>query len=189
MGASLAVPTILTILVSSVLIASSMTTADAAIFMKIEGIDGEVIEAEHVGWIEVDSFQFGVGRAIGPPDAGGVRVTSSPSVSDISVTTTMSKASPLIFTEAVLGDKGVLVEIDFTKTAGGKQVVFSHYVLTGTLISQYSVSASGDKAAPPPSESISLNFLKIEWTFTPFDAGGTPGTPIPASFDLRTGTA
>ena len=184
MGASLAVPAILTILVSSVLISSSMTTADAAIFMKIEGITGDVTEVNHVGWIDVASFQFGVGRAISL--TGGVRDVGATSVSDITITTAMSIASPAIFTEAVAGTTGKEVMIDFTKTAGGKQVVFSHYVLTSTLISQYSVSASGD--AGTPSESISLNFLKIEWIFTPFDAMGNPGTPIPASFDLVTGT-
>jgi len=186
MGASLAVPAILTILVSSVLIASSMTTADAAIFMKIAGIDGEVVEENHPGWIEVDSFQFGVSRVISL--TGGVRDVGATSVSDITVTTAMSKASPAIFTEAVLETTGKQVMIDFTKTAGGKQVVFSHYVLTSTLISQYSVSAVGNNAGAA-SESISLNFLKIEWTFTPFDAAGNPGTSIPVSFDLTTGMA
>jgi len=186
MGASLVVPAILTILVSSVLIASSMTTADAAIFMKIEGIKGDVTEDGHVDWIDVNSFQFGVGRAISP--AGGAeRVVGDTSVSDITVTTTMSIASPAIFTDAVVGT-GKEVMIDFTKTVGESSVVFAHYVLTDALISQYSVSAAGDNTGAA-SESISLNFVKIEWSFTPFDAGGTPGDPIPASFDLRTGTA
>jgi len=188
MGASLAVPAILTILVSSVLITSSMTTADAAIFMKIEGITGDVTEVNHVGWIDVDSFQFGVGRAISSPVGGAERVVGATSVSDITITTAMSIASPAIFTEAVAGTTGKEVMIDFTKTAGGSSVVFAHYVLTSTLISQYSVSAVGDNAGVA-SESISLNFLKIEWTFTPINPDGTSGgDPVSASFDLSTGT-
>ncbi len=187
MRTSLVIPAILTILVSSVLISSSMTTADAAIFMKIEGIEGEVTENGHEGWIEVDSFQFSASRAISETASGGRGTISVTSFSDIAITTALSKASPAIFTQAVLGDKGISVMIDFTKTTAGKADTFAKYLFTNTLISSYGISAvSGADSAP--SETISLNFVKIDFSFIPFNADGTAGASIDATFDRSTGT-
>ncbi len=41
-----------------------------AIYMKFGDVKGEVTEDKHKGWIELNSFQFGVGRAVSS-GAGG----------------------------------------------------------------------------------------------------------------------
>jgi type VI secretion system secreted protein Hcp len=48
------------------------------------------------------------------------------------------------------------------------------------MLSGYSVSSGGDK----PTESISLNFTKIETKITPQKDDGTPGTAYPVTYDL-----
>ena len=54
-----------------------------AIYMKWDGIDGAVTTKEFEKWIELDSFQFGVGRAIGTAARGAAtREASEPSISD-----------------------------------------------------------------------------------------------------------
>jgi type VI secretion system secreted protein Hcp len=54
---------------------------------------------------------------------------------------------------------------------------------TGTfIIDGYSVSSGGDR----PSESISMNFTKIEYKYTPFDDQHKAGTPVPVTYDLAT---
>jgi type VI secretion system secreted protein Hcp len=129
-----------------------------AIFMKFGAMDGEVTALKYEKWIELQSFQWGVGRGISAGVGGASkREASAPSVSEITVTKTMDAFSPLALQEA-LGGKGVTVKIELTRTdAKGNHVAFKKYVLDGTMISGYSLSSGGDR----PSESISLNFSKV----------------------------
>ncbi|WP_431280538.1 Hcp family type VI secretion system effector [Humitalea sp. 24SJ18S-53] len=137
-----------------------------AIFMKYGDVKGETTQTTHKEWIEVSSFQWGVGRGISSGVGGGSkRESSAPSVSEIVVTKTFDIASPLMLKEAI-GGKAVTVKIELTQTDNsGKHVSFQKYVLSDTLISGYSVSSGGDR----PSESISLNFAKFDSEYLNID--------------------
>lgn len=137
-----------------------------AIFLKYGSIKGETTQVTHKDWIEVNSFQFGVGRGISSGVGGGSkREASAPSVSEITLTKTMDIASPLLLKDAI-GGKAVEVKIELTQTDNsGKHVAFQKYILTNTLISGYSISSGGDR----PSESLSLNFTKIDSEYLDID--------------------
>jgi type VI secretion system secreted protein Hcp len=137
-----------------------------AIFLKYGDIKGETTQVTHKEWIEVNSFQFGVGRGISSGVGGGSkREATAPSVSEITVTKTMDVASPLLLKEAI-GGKAVTAKIELTQTDNkGTHVSFQKYILTNTLVSGYSVSSGGDR----PSESLSLNFTKIDSEYLKID--------------------
>ena len=130
-----------------------------AIFLKYGDIKGETTQLTHKEWIEVNSFQFGVGRGISSGVGGGSkREATAPSVSEITMTKTMDISSPLLLKDAV-GGKAVTAKIELTQTDNsGKHVSFQKYILTNALISGYSLSSGGDR----PSESLSINFTKID---------------------------
>ena len=145
-----------------------------------EAIKGNVTEEGHKGWIELSSFQWGVGRGIASPTGHSAnRESSAPSVSEITVSKAVDSSSNKLLTEALQGE-GVTVEIDFCKTEKGKLEVYIQYTLTNCMISGYSLSSGGDR----PSESISLNFTKIESKFVPEDAEGKAGSPETVKYDL-----
>ena len=155
-----------------------------AIFLEIEDIDGSVTAAGHEDWIEVDSLQWGVGRAI----ASGIgtaadRESSKPSISEISLSKMMDASSPLIFTEACVG-VSQLVTIHLCKTGEEDLETYMEYELTNCMISGYSVSSGGDR----PTETISLSFTQMVMTYTPSDSEGAGGDPIPAGYDMELGT-
>ncbi len=153
-----------------------------AIYIKYDGIDGEVTQDDHKKWIEVHSFQFGVGRGISTPTGNAAnRESSHASVSEVVVTKVMDSASPKLFTESAAGKDGKKVEIHFVST-GDPGLTYAQYTLEDTLISGYSVSSGGER----PQESISLNFTKVEFKMTPHDDKNAPGTPITVSYDLAT---
>lgn len=137
-----------------------------AIFLKYGDIKGETTQLTHKDWIEVNSFQFGVGRGISSGVGGGSkREATAPSVSEIVVTKSMDIASPLLLKDAI-GGKAVTAKIELTQTDNsGKHVSFQKYILTNTLISGYSLSSGGDR----PSESLSLNFTKIDSEYLDID--------------------
>jgi type VI secretion system secreted protein Hcp len=150
------------------------------IFMKVEGIDGDVTAAGHEKWIEVNSLQWGIGRGIGSPTGGDKeREASAPSISEVVVTKTTDIASPKLM-EAALWGEGVKVDIDLCKTDKDKLEPYMQYTLEDTLVSGFSVSSGGDR----PSESISLNFTKIIYTHIPQKDKNETGDPIKVGYDL-----
>ncbi|MBA4150655.1 MAG: type VI secretion system tube protein Hcp [Verrucomicrobia bacterium] len=158
----------------------------AAIYLKLEGIDGESTSLAFPKMIQVDSVQWGSGRGISMPKAGGDREVSAASVSEINLSKPMDKASLPIFREAVAGQTGKAATIYFTSTAGGGQeTAYYEITLSDVLVSSFSQGSGGDR----PSESLSLNFTKIALKYTPQGAEGKSGTAINASYDLTTGKA
>ncbi|HXT81678.1 MAG TPA: type VI secretion system tube protein Hcp [Acetobacteraceae bacterium] len=151
-----------------------------AIYMKYGSIDGSVTTEGFAKWIECNSFQWGVGRAIGSAARGATtREGSEPSLSEIVVTKAMDKASPKLLQDAWGGTMDSKVTIKFTTTTKNKVEDFLIYELENTGLSGYSVSSGGDT----PSESLSLNFSKITETFKGLDPK-TSGTPETVGYDL-----
>ncbi len=124
-------------------------------------IKGNVTEKGHTDWVEVNSFQWGVGRGIGSPVGRAAnREASAPSISEITVTKSMDKASFAFLQEALKG-VGLEATIHFCTTDKGSLRTYAEYKLTNCMISGYSTSSGGDR----PSESLSINFTKIEFMF------------------------
>lgn len=145
-----------------------------AIYMKYGSIAGSVTTDGFKDWIQLNSFQWGVGRAVSVPHgAEDTREGSEPSVSEVVVTKRMEKASPKLWQDAVGGDFGATVTIRFTSTTKDKVESYLEYTLSNTGLSGYSCSAGSDD---PPQESLSLNFAKVTWKYGALDAktGGTP---------------
>jgi len=151
-----------------------------AIYMKYGSIKGPVTTDGFKGWIELDSFQWGVGRNVGTAARGSTsREHSEPSLSEIVVTKRSDIASPKLFLDAVGGKLDTKVEIKFTTTTKGKVDTFLAYELENTGLSGYSLSSGGDM----PTESLSLNFTKVKETFTGMDPA-VSGSPETVGYDL-----
>jgi type VI secretion system secreted protein Hcp len=153
------------------------------IYIKYGDIKGDVTAEGHKGtdgWVEVGSFQFGIGRGISSPTGGSVdRESSAPSVSEIVVTKVMDKSSYRWMEESLWGE-GVNVQIDFCKTDKDKLEVYASYKLENCMVSGYSVSSGGDR----PSESISLNFTKILYEFHEMKAKNEKGESPKTGWDI-----
>jgi type VI secretion system secreted protein Hcp len=148
--------------------------------MKYGTVKGNVTEEGHKDWIQLSSFQWGVGRGISSPTGhSSNRESSAPSVSEITVSKATDVATDGLLDAALQGE-GVKVEIDFCKTEKGKLEVYLKYDLEDCMISGYSISSGGDM----PSESISLNFTKIETAFTAELASGKAGEKKRIIYDI-----
>jgi type VI secretion system secreted protein Hcp len=154
-----------------------------AIFGKFDGIEGDATHQAHKNWVDIDTLQFGVGRAISTPTGRAAnRESSAPSVSEVTISRHTDKASPLFFKESVTGASSKKVQIDLT-TTGDPGDTYLTYTLEDVLVSGYSQSANGGDR---PMETISLNFAKIEVKYTPYDKDHKPGSPVITSYDLAT---
>jgi type VI secretion system secreted protein Hcp len=132
-----------------------------AIYMKYGDIKGQTTTDGFKDWITLGSCQMGAGRGIASAKGRGAnREGSEPSISEIVVTKEWDAASSSkLFEEAVSGLMDRKVEIHFTTTEAAKQQAFLIIKLSDTCVSSYSTSSGGEGK---PSESLSLNFAKIE---------------------------
>jgi type VI secretion system secreted protein Hcp len=138
------------------------------IYMNYNSIPGSVTAKGFEKWIEVNSFQWGVGRGLSSPTgASADREASAPSISDITITKEADIASHKLLSESLWGE-GVTVKLAFTTTVKDKTDEYIGYELTNTMISGYSVSSGGDR----PHESLSLNFTKFQVKFKENESTG-----------------
>ncbi len=152
-----------------------------AIYVKYGDIKGNATHEEHKDWLDITSMQWGAGRAISTPVGSAFnREASEPSISEITLTKLMDVSSVSLFQEACTGHDGKDCTIHLVST-GKPGRTYAEYKLTNTLVSGYSCSTGGDR----PTESISLNFTKIEFKHTAYDEKGK-GTPASAHYDLAT---
>ena len=156
------------------------------IYIKYGDIKGDVSADGHKGsdgWVEINSFQWGVGRGISSPTGGSAdRESSAPSVSEITITKPMDVSSYRWLEEALTGE-GVDCTIDFCKTDKGTLETYASYQLSDCMVSGYSVSSGGDS----PSESLSLNFTKIIYSYTAMTAKNEGGESPKTGYDIALG--
>ena len=143
-------------------------------------IKGDSTIKNHENWININSFQLGVGRAITSSGGGKDRDTSSPSFSEVTLTKQTDIASSDLFMQAVCGKSLGKAEIHFVQTDGdAADQVYLKYELDEAIISNYSLSSSGER----PQESFSINFTKITKQYDAF-SGDKKTTGTPKKWDL-----
>lgn len=150
------------------------------IYMKFGGIDGDVTTDGYKGWIELNSFQYGVGRSVSSGSGGNTRESSAPNISEIVVTKHFDKSSAKLYQDSVAGTFDTKVEIKMNTTTKNKTETFLTFELSDCGVSSYSLSSGGDA----PMESLSLNFIKIMVTPTPLDKSGQIKKGDVVSYDL-----
>ena len=149
-----------------------------AIYLKLEPIKGSVTDSKFKDQIELQSFQWGAGLGVGSA-RGGDRTTSEPSVSEITATKQLDKASEGLFKQLLMGEPVAKGTISFTAAIKGESVAYAVLDLEDVIISGYSQSSGGDF----PSESISLNFTKFVYSFSGRD-DKQASSPVRLTYDL-----
>ena len=148
--------------------------------MKFGSIPGDVTTDGYKDWIELNSFQYGVGRSVSSGAGGNTRERSAPNISEIVVTKHFDKASAKLYQDSVAGTFDTKVEIKMNTTTKSKTETFLAFELVDCGVSSYSLSSGGDN----PMESLSLNFLKVIVTPTPLDKSGQIKKGDVVSYDL-----
>lgn len=151
-----------------------------AIYMQYKGIDGDATQSGFQNWIKIESFQFGVGRGITTQTGAALnREATEPSVSEVTVTKLLDKASGPLMQNVCTEKKGADCKIAFV-SQGDPGEKYLEYTLTNTLISGLSINSGGDR----PSESVSLNFTKVEIEVKPLATDNTAEGPFKFAYDI-----
>ncbi|MBV9834704.1 MAG: type VI secretion system tube protein Hcp [Alphaproteobacteria bacterium] len=154
------------------------------IYMKFEGIDGDVTAANHEKWIELHSVQWGSSRNVATTGEANHRTKSAVNVNEVVVTKDRCSASGKIWRAQLMNDAKT-VTIDWVTTSQGGQTVYQSLKLTQALVSSFSQNAHADAA---PLEQISFNMTEIELTaYTMAKEGTKASMPFVQSHNLSKG--
>jgi type VI secretion system secreted protein Hcp len=156
------------------------TAARNAAYLKIDGVPGSSTDPQHAGWIEVSSFSWGASNTEAAAQGSG-GATGKAKLSSIQITKKLDAASPVLFQALSTGRhyKEVVIEL---RKSGGQGSPYYQVTMTDVLVAADKTSA-GDR----PTESLTLNFTKIEVKSSQQKSDGTPGTytTAPDGWDIR----
>src|SRR3989339_365348 len=123
------------------------------VFIEIDGVQGS---STHVNAMDILSWSFGASNptSVGSGGAGAGKV----SMQDFHFTKRIDKASPMLYSSLAKGEhiKNAVLHVRRGNTD------YLKIELSDVLISSYELSGSGGDM---PTESVSLNFAKIEFSY------------------------
>lgn len=153
-----------------------------AIFLKLEGFDGEAKDEAHKDEIEISSWNWGMVQessgAVGMGSAVG-----KVSVQDLNVTKSMDKTSPKLALACCVGTRIPSGEL-FVQRAGEDKVQAIRIEMKNILVSSYSVSDGADTGILPQ-ESLTLSIKWFKYVYTPQDEKGEAMAEVENSFDIE----
>lgn len=153
--------------------AASLHAADT-IYMQVPGIKGESTSKSHSGWINVYSMQNCISNS------------GKASGCEISISKDFDVASTYVYSY-LLNGKGIgtsKVLVDVCGFPGGVELCY--YKLELRNVRFTGASTSGASGGTRVSESLSMAFDAIKWTYYPNWYTGTPGTPVTQCWDFTT---
>ena len=153
-------------------------------YIKLPDIDGEVQTNEHEKWIEVYSVSLPIFRSIGEGAKGAQRRQGNTSLGDFVVTKELDSSSPKLAAAVAQGTHMDEVLVHMLSTINGDEKLVLEIKLSNVVPSGYSFSGMGNMN-PRPTETLSMNYTKIEWNYKAYDDMGGDAGNFPASYDTE----
>jgi type VI secretion system secreted protein Hcp len=153
-------------------------------YIKIPDVTGEVNEQNHQQWVEVNSVSLPIFRSIQNGAVGVGRSNGETTLGDISVYKTWDSSTPSLAAAVANGKYKDEVLIHLCSTINNQNVTNLELKLKNVILSSYSFSATGDQS-PVPSESLTLNYTDVEWTYKKFDTQGNEAGNFPATYSTE----
>jgi type VI secretion system secreted protein Hcp len=174
-------------------------------FLKIDGIEGESQDAKHKNEIDIESFSWGETNSASAAHGGGGGGAGKVSAQDFHFVMRFNKASPQLFLATASGEH-LKQAILTARTAGKEQAEFLKWTLTDCLVTSYQTGATtvavtestGTEEEPSPEvmavrnasagapvDEFSLDFARLEVSYSVQNADGGLGAPVTAGWDFR----
>ena len=148
-------------------------------FLKLGDIKGESKDSKHGGEIEVLSWSWGLSQT-GSMSYGGGGGAGKANFSDLNFMHNIDKASPVLMLKCATGEhikEATLV----SRKAGKTQQEYLIIKLNDILITSVQTSGSSEI----PTESVSMNFSKIQLDYKPQKEDGSLDGAVPFVYDLK----
>jgi type VI secretion system secreted protein Hcp len=153
------------------------------VYLQIDGIKGESMDADHPGWIEVTSAQWGVTqpRSATASTAGG-HTAERCEHKTIALTKLADLASPMLMQTCSMGKTLPKAKLEFMRADGdGKPIKYYEVELENVII------ANMDQVVHEGTilhDSFALRFSKVKWKYTQQKIGGGASGNTAGGWDL-----
>ena len=139
-------------------------SADAAAYIKFDGIDGESkSDKDHKGWSDLLSFDWGASAPEAPATGGPVAL--QPTQFRVEIAGDM--AMPKLLEAAATGRSFPTMQLHIIHEGATPEENREFMVeLTNVMITSFQTSG---RAGQAPAETLSLNYTEIKWTYLPAD--------------------
>ena len=151
-------------------------------FLKIDDVKGESSDDAHKNEIDVISWAWGATQS-GSAHMGGGAGAGKANVQDLSVTKYIDKSSPALIKLCCSGQHFRSAKLTVRK-AGGAPLEYVIITLDEGLVASVSTGGTGERDRL--TETVTLNFAKIKFEYTPQKADGSKEPSIPVTFDIAT---
>jgi len=151
-------------------------------FLKLTGIDGESQDSKHKNEIELLSYAFGAQQS-GTAAIGGGLGSGKVSLNDLQVVKNTDKSSPKLFLYCCTGEhipSGTLT----VRKAGTTQQEYLVVTLTDIIVSNVH-NGGAASSSDIPSETVSLNYTKIEMQYQQQNQDGTLAGTVKTGYDVK----
>lgn len=150
------------------------------IYCKIDGVEGESLDAKHQGWIHVEAIAGGVANA-GAFAYGGGGGSGKAQWQDITIRGKFDKCFATLMQKCATGEHIGKVEVSACK-AGGDQQEFLNIKMEDVIIS--SLNLSGAESTEPMFD-CGFNFAKVTVTGKGQDSKGNMGGAVTAGYNVK----
>jgi type VI secretion system secreted protein Hcp len=150
------------------------------VFLKLDGIKGESADDKHKEEIDVLSFSWGLTQ-MGSGHSGTGSGTGKVDVADLQIMKSVDKSSPTLQLACANGKHIAKGKLTLRK-AGESPLEYLTIDLESILVSAYQVS--GSTGGGIPTESISLNFVKVKTEYWTQGEKGAKGENANFSWDV-----
>jgi len=151
------------------------------IFLKLDKIEGESADKSHGKEIDIQSWSWGISNS-GSMSQGGGGGVGKASFSELHFTHTYDKASPILEQKCATLEhiaSGVLT----CRKAGKTQLEYLVIKLTDVIVT--SVQPSSSSGDGTTTESVSLQFTKVEVNYKPQKADGSLDAAVTFKYDIK----
>jgi type VI secretion system Hcp family effector len=149
-------------------------------FIYIEGLSGESRDENHIGWMDILNFRWGIQNASSPP------MSAKASFQDLTFTKRVDRTTPDLALACAEGRRFPSASLEFTKLEVDGLFPFLKYRLYNCGIARYEPGGSDDEGLW---ETIGISYDAIEWSYIERNANGAFLSPITRSFSIKWNSA
>jgi type VI secretion system secreted protein Hcp len=151
------------------------------LFLQIEGVTGECVEANHKGWIDVGSYTEGL-HSSSTAGFGGGSGLGTVSYQDISINCQLEKAVPTLMAGCAGHKHYGKATLHAVKMGGEKSWNYLEITLTDVVVTGVNFSGSSNDM---PHVSITLAFAKIKTEYFEQTSSGGKGSSTVAEWNQK----
>ncbi|AKJ28872.1 Hcp1 family type VI secretion system effector [Caldimonas brevitalea] len=149
-------------------------------FLKIDDVKGESVDAKHKGTIDVLAWSWGLSQS-GTTHLGGGGGSGKVSVQDISLTKYVDKSTPTLMLACCNG-KHYKEAVLTVRKAGEKPLEYIKITMKEVIVANLSTGGSGGEDRL--TENLTLNFAEFKVEYTPQKPDGSGEAVVESAWNI-----